>query len=39
MIEVIFYGFNDRDDAKGYHKIVFWADKMDKNNFMFSNSP
>ncbi len=39
MFGVYFYGFNDREDAKPYSKIALLANKMDKNDFLISNSP
>jgi len=39
MFGAHFYGFVDSLDLKGFKRISFLVDKMDKNDFMFSNSP
>jgi hypothetical protein len=39
MFGAFFYGFVDRDEDKSYRKIAYLADKMDKNDYMFVNSP
>jgi hypothetical protein len=39
MFGAFFYGFVEKDDVKTYVKISYLANKMDKNDFMMSNSP
>lgn len=39
MFGAFFYGFVDQDDAKSYTRVAVLAKKMDRNDFMFSNSP
>ena len=34
-----FYGFVDKNEAKSYRRVSYLAKKMDKNDFLFSNSP
>ena len=33
-----FYGFVDKNEAKSYCRVSYLAKKMDKNDFLFSNS-
>jgi len=39
MFGAYFYGFVKKDDVKSYKKISVLADKLDKNDFLHSNSP
>ena len=39
MFGAYFYGYVDRDEVKPYLRVSHVADKLDKNDFMFSNSP
>jgi len=39
MFGVYFYGFSDKSNAKGFLKIAYLIDKLDKNDFMHSNLP
>ena len=39
MFGAYFYGYVDRDEVKPYLQVSHVADKLDKNDFMFSNSP
>lgn len=39
MFRAFFIGFVDRDDTKSYPKLAVLAKKMDRNDFMISNSP
>jgi hypothetical protein len=39
MFGAYYYGFVDRDDVKGDLRIGKLAKRMDRNDFMFSNSP
>jgi len=39
MFGAYFYGFIDKGDKDGSKKISHFADELDKNDFMHSNSP
>jgi len=39
MFRAFFYGIVDRNEPKSYLKIAVLANKMDRNDFMMSNSP